>query len=40
MEKYIDKDFIAKSKIIEKIEQLEGKGTFDAVIILQELLDD
>ena len=38
-EKFIDDFYIPKSKVIEKIKELED-GTYDAKIILQQLLKD
>ena len=36
----IAKKYELQDKVKEKIEELKGKGTFDAVIVLQKLLED
>lgn len=39
-EKEKNKECISKDKIIKKIKELEGHGTFDAVIVLRNLLKE
>ena len=36
----VTKDYISKDKIREKIQEIDGQGTFDAKIILQKLLEE